>query len=64
MIYRQTLQKKAEYTQKRHDFTLVLANLIRHGADLIYFDETSLNSWIYKQKTWSHSYAKVEIPIN
>ena len=64
MVYRQVLQNQDAYTAKRHAFALELANLIRHRQPLIYYDETSINSWVWKDKTWSSATGRMEVPVN
>ena len=49
---------------KRIEFAKKLGNIIRHGKDLIYMDESAVNSYMYQERSWGIKGVSVEIPIN
>ena len=58
------MTKLGTHQERRHAFTLKLANAIRHNCDIIYCDESAFNSFIYQRRTWSYQGEAVNIPIN
>lgn len=64
MTYRQAMIKEDVLRPKRIEFAKKLGNIIRHGKDLIYLDESAVNSYMYQERSWGLKGVYVEIPIN
>ena len=49
------MERKAILDEERDRFAMKLNTIIKDGRPVIYVDETTFNSWIVSDKSWSHA---------
>jgi hypothetical protein len=64
MCYRQSLHNEDRLEVERTAFAVALAEAVVGNRRYIYVDETSLNSWVYQNRSWSVVNSRNVLPIN
>ena len=52
-VYKSSLTKFTELEERRCEFAVQLADQIKSGRRVIYLDESSINNWVTKARSWA-----------
>ena len=63
-MYRRSLIKAEERTRQRAEFAVRLSRLMSSGRKLYFFDESRVDSWSTKARSWSAKYTNSFVPLN
>ena len=63
-MYRSALQRRAGLERERTAYAQVLASVLARKKPVIYMDETTMNTFCRKNKSWGYGDQPIEVVIN